>query len=89
MSRHSAKGATWEAQRQRVLNRDDWRCSWCGKPLEGSDATVDHIDPIVNNAGRDYRDDELMAMCRKCNGLKSDKALVRQPYYNARWLDRV
>lgn len=86
MSTNSIRGKAWEAQRQRVLQRDNWTCTSCGKHLEGSDATVDHVDPVVLNPGKKYRDDELVAMCRKCNGTKSDKVKVRLNYASPRWL---
>lgn len=85
MSQHSAKGAAWEAQRKRVLIRDGWACVMCGKHLDGADATVDHIEPIALNSGKAYSDDELVAMCRACNGRKSDRALTRVAYVSPRW----
>lgn len=86
MSRHSARGAKWEAQRLRTLERDGWLCSHCGKPLEGSDATVDHIEPISLDPGREYDDFELVAMCRSCNGRKADQLLRRAAYFSRDWL---
>jgi len=86
MSKHSARGARWEAQRQRILDRDGWLCSACGKPLEGADATVDHIEPISLNPGREYADHELVAMCKSCNGRKQDRLIARLPYFARSWL---
>lgn len=86
MSRHSARGSTWDAQRLRVLDRDAWTCTACGKHLEGADATVDHVEPISLDPGKTYRDDELTSMCRRCNGIKSDRIKVRMNYYSPRWL---
>lgn len=85
MSRHSAKGPAWEAQRQRVLDRDGWQCAYCGKDLVGDDATVDHLEAIANSDTRDYQDDELVSACRRCNAAKSDKPLVRLGYRSPRW----
>jgi len=84
LSKHSARGAAWEAQRLRVLNRDGWACQSCGKHLEGADATVDHTDPISQD-DRPREDWELVSMCRRCNGAKQDKALVRLAWFNPRW----
>ena len=89
MSQHSARGATWEAQRLRVLNRDSWTCTACAKHLEGDDATVDHTDPIAHANGKTYADHELAAMCRTCNGRKQDNLLVRQDWWNPRWITAV
>lgn len=85
MAKHSARGTTWAAQRQRVLDRDTWTCTYCHKHLEGTDATVDHIQPISLNPDTNYRDDELTAACRSCNGKKQDKPLIRIAYFNPRW----
>lgn len=80
------QGPGWQAQRIRVLDRDGWICTACGKALDGADATVDHIDPQALNRGRDYTDDELAAMCRSCNSRKQDRVLVRMAWFNPRWL---
>lgn len=87
MSRHSASGPAWEAQRQRVLDRDGWRCAYCGCDLVGSDATVDHLESVASSGrdGDDYLDAELVAACRRCNGTKQDKPLVRLGYRSPRW----
>lgn len=89
MAKHSARGAAWDAQRKRVLDRDGWTCQRCAKPLAGADATVDHIEPIVLDPGREYRDDELQALCRRCNGVKSDRTAERTPWLNPAWIAGV
>lgn len=89
MSTNSARGPAWEAQRQRILNRDGWVCTSCSKHLEGGDATVDHVDPVAHNPGKTYRDDELVSMCRTCNGRKQDRLLIRQDWWNPRWITAV
>lgn len=85
MSKHSARGTTWAKQRLRVLARDGWQCAYCNKHIEGSDATVDHVEPIALDPSRTYRDADLVAACRTCNGRKSDRLRVRQNYYSPRW----
>lgn len=85
MAKGSARGAAWEAQRLRVLNRDNWTCVVCGKHLEGRDATVDHRDPISLNPGATYLDSDLQSMCRYHNGIKSDQVAVRLPYMSLDW----
>lgn len=87
MSKLSSKGKAWETIRLSVLNRDGWRCAVCGKPLEGQDATVDHIVPKAAG-GRDELSN-LISMCRKCNGIKSDALVLRQTWVNKRWLEYV
>lgn len=85
MSAGSARGAAWARLRLAVLERDGWVCAYCGKALEGDDATADHIVPR-GTGGRDELTN-LVAACRRCNGKKSDRELVRANWVNARWLD--
>jgi 5-methylcytosine-specific restriction endonuclease McrA len=87
MSQHSSRGAPWEALRKAVLDRDGWTCMTCGKPLVDRDATVDHIIPRVQG-GEDSMAN-CIAACRRCNGIKSDRALVRLPWFNSARLDRL
>lgn len=85
MSQHSARGTTWKAQRTRVLDRDGWNCTACTKALVGTDATVDHIEPIALDPDRVYRDDELTSLCRRCNAVKGDRTEVRLDYRAPDW----
>lgn len=86
MSRPDLNTPAWKATRLRVLDRDGWTCSACGKHLVGSDATVDHVEAWANREGKTYSDADLIAMCRTCNGRKSDREAVRLDYRNPRWL---
>jgi 5-methylcytosine-specific restriction endonuclease McrA len=67
------------------LERDGWVCTYCGKALEGDDATADHVTP-KEAGGRDEMTN-LVAACRKCNGAKQDKVIARANWVNPRWLD--
>jgi len=87
MSTLSSKGTAWEATRLRVLDRDAWTCQYCGKHLEGADATVDHLTPKAKGGTDDTWN--LVASCRKDNGQKQDKVLARMNWYNTEWLDRL
>jgi hypothetical protein len=56
--------AEWKKQRLRVLKRDGYMCAYCGQ-----DATeVDHIIARAKGGGHDL--DNLVACCKRCNGLK-------------------
>lgn len=83
MSKQSSRGSAWERVRMFVLNRDDWTCAYCQKHLEGSDATADHIIP--KDAGGTNDPANLVAACLRCNGLKSNKILIRTTWFNPRW----
>lgn len=87
MSRQSSRGAAWNRLRLSVLERDGWVCAYCGKQLEGDDATVDHV--IAKAAGGTDDAANAVASCRRCNGRKQDKALLRVTWINSRWLARA
>lgn len=83
----SKYGSKWPAQRLRVLERDGWQCHYCHKPLDGEDATVDHLEPVSLNPGKDYRDDELVSCCRSCNSQKGARVNARVEYRNPEWFN--
>lgn len=87
MSEQSSRGSGWDKVRLKVLDRDAWTCFYCGKHLEGNDATADHI--IAKASGGTDTLDNLVAACRRCNGIKQDRTLVRLPWINTRWLDKL
>ena len=58
--------------RLQVLERDRWTCNYCGKNLQGADATVDHIVALANG-GDATSLLNLTASCRTCNSRKRDK----------------
>lgn len=74
--------AAWKRLRLNVLERDSWICAYCG----GEANEADHIVPTI--AGGKHTMDNLVAACKKCNGRKSDRALIRLDYINARWFPR-
>ena len=86
MSKNSRRGPEWEVTRKRILERDGWLCVYCGKDLtlEPRDATVDHIIPVDLGGADD--DSNLVASCRLDNGRKSNKVMIRMPWFNATWL---
>lgn len=84
MSRLSSKGTKWEQLRQTVLKRDGYLCQLQFGGCEGEANTVDHVLAKANG-GKDTLDN-LVAACRKCNGKKQDKTLVRLTWLNPRWI---
>ena len=52
-------GKKWAKIRQRVLNRDNWRCQQCGR--YGNQ--VDHIQPL-QKGGAEYDLENLQVLCR-------------------------
>ena len=92
MSEHSSRGTVWQKTRRRILDRDGWTCRFCGKHLEGDDATVDHIIAKAvwvreGRPGDPDADSNLLAACRSCNSSKQDSdSGPRINYYNPRWI---
>lgn len=86
MSKASSRGPLWEALRKRVLERDGWVCTWCGKGLAGSDATADHF-PVPKSQGGPDEEWNLRASCRRCNGIRQDRPIVRPDWFNTAWID--
>ena len=83
MSTHSSRGAAWEAIRDRVLERDGYRCAYCGN--EATEA--DHVIPKVKG-GTDTMDN-LVSACRRCNGSKQDRIEARTNWFNRNWLTNI
>jgi len=84
MSQYSSKGTAWEKVRKQVLERDGYMCQLQYGDCEGEANTVDHVIAKANG-GTDTMDN-LVAACRKCNGKKQDKTVMRTVYINRRWL---
>ena len=62
-----ARLSVGRAQRERVYQRDRYRCLDCGTT---HDLTLDHILPLAEQIKRHYRDEELTTRCRQCNARK-------------------
>ena len=78
----------WKKLRQHVLDRDGWRCTSCGKAVEGADGTVDHIIPFVSVEESNHMHN-LITLCRSCNSTKQDRIQFRLNWVNTRWLTHV
>lgn len=78
----------WSEIRLLVLNRDGWRCAYCGCELRaGENAQVDHLNPRHNGGGDDLWN--LVAACDKCNRRKSDRIIERLPWRNPRFFGQA
>ncbi|MGK0715137.1 HNH endonuclease [Leucobacter sp. W1153] len=75
----------WKKLRLHVLDRDGWQCTYCGKGIEGFDATVDHIMPFVSEEESNHMHN-LISACRSCNSTRQDRILTRMPWFNKRWI---
>lgn len=53
-----------------VLNRDNFMCVYCGDKAN----TIDHVHPRSKGGQHDWGN--VVAACRRCNGIKADKTLA-------------
>lgn len=61
-------------KRNRIFERDDYRCVYCGERFPAEELTVDHVQPRVR--GGDHSDGNLVTACRGCNTLKGHRRLA-------------
>jgi len=77
---HSSK--EWKDARAYAKTILEPICARCGKDLEGSDWTIDHMVP---SDPPNHDISNLQSMCRRCNGYKRDTNLVRVSFLSERW----
>lgn len=81
MSRHSSRGAEWDALRAQVLTRDPV-CTYC-KANQSTQA--DHVTPKVDG-GQDTLSN-LVGSCGPCNRKKGSRTMTRRTWVNPRWTE--
>jgi hypothetical protein len=59
--------------RQKIFERDKYKCTYCGNQLTRFTATLDHITPIIE--GGDNRAENLTTACLQCNSRKTSRPL--------------
>ena len=60
-------------KRNRIFERDDYRCVYCGERFPAEELTVDHVQPRVR--GGDRSEGNLVTACKACNTLKGHRRL--------------
>lgn len=74
--------------RWKVLNRDNFRCQYCGKtPQDGIKLIVDHITPRVKGGMTTL--DNLATACADCNSHKTGNSLEHEVEFKERIQKRV
>ncbi|MBA2244538.1 MAG: HNH endonuclease [Gemmatimonadetes bacterium] len=63
-----ASGRGRAALRQRILERDGYRCVYCGQHYPGDHLTLDHVEPRLR--GGDWSEGNLVSACCDCNARK-------------------
>jgi 5-methylcytosine-specific restriction endonuclease McrA len=72
-TKHKVLGTKkWKNKRLSILQRDGYECYVCGGQAE----QVDHIIPRVKG-GDVFDDDNLMAICARCNRSKGSRFFSR------------
>lgn len=67
-------GCTYESvDKQRVFDRDKWRCQICGVKVDGKTAELDHIVPMSMGGAHSYANTQCA--CMPCNRKKGAKPL--------------
>lgn len=67
-----------KAERERVYQKYDGHCAYCGKKIEYKDMQVDHFKPLRAWNSEDSGSNEmsnLMPSCRRCNHYKRANSL--------------
>jgi hypothetical protein len=59
----------WQRTRPLVLERDGYRCHWCGQRAN----TVDHVKPLAHG-GAAFNPANLVACCHRCNSRRGAEA---------------
>jgi 5-methylcytosine-specific restriction endonuclease McrA len=59
--------------RQKIYERDNYHCTYCGKQLTRFTATLDHITPV--SEGGDNSAENLKTACLQCNSRKTGRPL--------------
>jgi 5-methylcytosine-specific restriction endonuclease McrA len=62
-------------KRNRIFERDELRCVYCGEQFPVEELTLDHVQPRVR--GGDRSEGNLVTACKACNTLKGHRRLSR------------
>lgn len=77
-----------DRKRERIFQRDGFRCVYCGIPFAVEALTIDHVEPRVK--GGDTSEGNVVTCCRPCNAAKGGEAawsfLSRNPEARANFL---
>ncbi len=58
-------------RKERVLERDGYRCVYCGRTFPAEQLTLDHVEPQTR--GGDQSEGNLVTACRPCNTRKGSR----------------
>lgn len=69
VSKSARQRQKWRVRFQ-ILERDNFRCHYCGTPASETKLVIDHVVPLAK--GGEDRPRNMCAACPPCNGGKSD-----------------
>lgn len=75
--RTKARPALLKKTRFQVLNRDGFRCVYCGRGSSQTELVIDHRIPVA--AGGTDDPENLFTACVDCNAGKSDRLITAEP----------
>jgi 5-methylcytosine-specific restriction endonuclease McrA len=58
-------------KRDRIFERDQFRCVYCGEQFPAEELTLDHVEARVRRG--DHSEGNLVTACRGCNTLKGHR----------------
>ena len=56
-----------------VCQRDEWRCAYCGTPVNSETYSIDHVLPRSKGGRSTF--ENTVCCCKPCNARKADKLL--------------
>jgi hypothetical protein len=68
------RSAHWRRVREFVLDRDGWRCNWCGCDLRDPCVTAvgDHLISPIDRPDLALMTDNVVAACSRCNTARAN-----------------
>jgi len=69
MCKRIHQGSHWikPVRRYAIYNRDGFTCVYCGKTVENTTLSLDHIRTLADSDKPDNRNVNLVTACRDCN----------------------
>ena len=67
------------SEKEKILEKSDFKCAHCGKQLTVETMTVEHVFPI--GRGGDHNEFNIVALCNHCNETKSNLLYNICDYY--------
>lgn len=71
-----------KCKRQKIFEKTDYHCYYCGTELKDGNATIDHVKPMDAGGGNGYTN--LVPSCKSCNSKKGTKTIDDFRFYFSR-----